>query len=256
VTQEERDKLQRENADLRRQVQAEQQEKTQLQRERTALQQRHEMEMEQMRQGVEREIREWQNATEQRDRTIGDRDALLQQWMEIANRQREIAGREEAELERERKKRDIFVKRAKKRRRVLQQIPNAVIESLDLPERMSLGDLFRKDGEYSGDGEIEGFRSAPPELANEEAEPVQMSAPPERIVDGFMPEEIRAMAEAIRGKFIAAAKGQSVEARRNLGSKAMEALEDLFKASRARGMEGRARAIIDGERRIIEANME
>jgi uncharacterized membrane-anchored protein len=63
-----------------------------------------------------------------------------------------------------------------------------------------------------------------------------MSAPPKRAEEYFRPEKRRAMAEGIRGTFIAAAKGQSAEARRNLGSETMEALEALFNVSRAREM--------------------
>jgi hypothetical protein len=229
---------------------------------------------------MEQEIRKWRNAMEQRDRTIGDRDALLQQWMEIADRNREIAGRQGAELEQvqadkerlDQLKRDtvkkqrrvrILSERARWRRKILQRIPESglasVMESLDLPPGV---DLYGREYEYNeeedileGDGPL-GSRSAPPELADEGMEPTQMSAPPELEGDSPRPQEIRMRAEAIRGKFIVAAEGQSGEVKRHLGLEAMEALEKLFREYRALGMGGKARPIMDGERRIIEANME
>jgi hypothetical protein len=50
--------------------------------------------------------------------------------------------------------------------------------------------------------------------------------------------------------------GKSEEERRNLGREAIGALEGLFDEYRRQGIGGRARPIIEGERRKIEANME
>jgi hypothetical protein len=242
------------------------------------LQRRHEREMQEMRQKVEQGIQEWRTAIEQRDKTIGERDALLQQWMVIADRKKGIADRQGAELEqvqadketlgqlrrdivRKQRRVHILSERAKWRRKILQRIPGlelaALMESLEIPPGV---DLNGREYEYDYDGEEMPGRSqsAPAELADEEsAEPLQMSAPPERINEDLLrPEGIRWRAEAIRGEFIAAAEGQSAEARRDLGMEAMEALENLFRESRALGMGGKARPIIEGERRIIEANMQ
>jgi hypothetical protein len=140
----------------------------------------------------------------------------------------------------------ILAERARLRRKKLESLGVALGVNLE-----------EKDYEYDY-GEIsDGFRSAPAELADEveEYKEVQKSAPVERVEGELLkPEEIRMRAEAIRVEFIEAAKGRRGEDRRRLVVEAMEALEELYRESRERGIGGKARAIIEGERRIIEAN--
>jgi hypothetical protein len=225
----------------RQMSEAAQAEKARLQQEMAALQRRH----------VEQLVRDWEKAMADRNRIIGERDALLEQLRAAREgRKTEEVKELERRMARKQKRVRILSERVRLYQKLLERLPRgevvAAMEALGLsPEAADL--LDGQEGEYeeeedfgggNSDGEVEMLRPAEEEFGR-----VEMSAPPE-LADGAMtPGEIRERAEAIREDFV----------KNRAKKEAFEALKALERECRERGMGGKARVIIDGVRREIEA---